>query len=142
MAEQYEAETRSSSVMGNAVSVVIALVGILNFINSMVTAIVSRRREFAMIQSVGMTKKQLCRMLVYEGLFYAVITLAASFIVSALSVGILIRAMVSGGFSTFHFTLLPLGICAPLLLLFAVLIPCLCFRNLEKQSIVVRLRME
>ncbi|WP_242963572.1 ABC transporter permease [Lachnoclostridium sp. An131] len=142
MAEQYEAETRSSSVMGNAVSVVIALVGILNFINSMVTAIVSRRREFAMIQSVGMTKKQLCRMLVYEGLFYAVITLAASFIVSALSVGILIRAMVSGGFSTFHFTLLPLGVCAPLLLLFAVLIPCLCFRNLEKQSIVVRLRME
>ena len=142
MAEQYEAETRSSSVMGNAVSIVIALVGILNFINSMVTAIVSRRREFAMIQSVGMTKKQLCRMLVYEGLFYAVITLAASFIVSALSVGILIRAMVSGGFSTFHFTLLPLGVCAPLLLLFAVLIPCLCFRNLEKQSIVVRLRME
>ena len=95
-----------------------------------------------MIQSVGMTKKQLCRMLVYEGLFYAVITLAASFIVSALSVGILIRAMVSGGFSTFHFTLLPLGVCAPLLLLFAVLIPCLCFRNLEKQSIVERLRME
>ena len=42
MAEQYEAETRSAAVMGNAISVVIALVGVLNFINSMVTAIVSR----------------------------------------------------------------------------------------------------
>ena len=71
MAEQYQTQTRSSAVMGNAVSVVIALVGVLNFINSMVTAIVSRRREFAVMQSVGMTKKQLCRMLVNEGLYYA-----------------------------------------------------------------------
>lgn len=142
MAEQYERETRSSAVMGNAISIIIALVGVLNFINSMVTAIVSRRREFAMIQSVGMTKKQLCRMLVYEGLCYAGITLAASYVISAAAVGVGIRAMVEGGFTTFHFTLLPLMICTPILLVFAVLIPYLCFKNLEKQSIVERLRME
>lgn len=142
MAEQYERETRSSAVMGNAISIIIALVGVLNFINSMVTAIVSRRREFAMIQSVGMTKKQLCRMLVYEGLYYAGITLAASYLISAAAVGVGIRAMVEGGFTTFHFTLLPLMICTPILLIFAILIPYLCFKNLEKQSIVERLRME
>ena len=142
MAEQYERETRSSAVMGNAISIIIALVGVLNFINSMVTAIVSRRREFAMIQSVGMTKKQLCRMLVYEGLYYAGITLATSYLISAVTVGVCIRAMVEGGFTTFHFTLLPLMICTPILLIFAILIPYLCFKNLEKQSIVERLRME
>ena len=37
---------------------------------------------------------------------------------------------------------LPLVICTPILLLFAVLIPHLCFRNLEQHSIVERLRME
>lgn len=142
MAEQYEKETRSSAVMGNAISIIIALVGVLNFVNSMVTAIVSRRREFAMIQSVGMTKKQLCQMLIYEGLSYAGITLALSYLISALAVGVGIRAMVAGGFTTFHFTLLPLVICTPILLVFAVLIPYLCFKNLEKQSIVERLRME
>lgn len=142
MAQQYEAETRSTAVMGNTISVVIALVGVLNFVNSMVTAIVSRRREFAMIQSVGMTKKQLCGMLVCEGLSYAAITLAVSFLVSALAVGVVIRAMVAGGFTTFRFTLLPLWICTPVLLGFAVLIPFACFKNLEKQSIVERLRVE
>lgn len=142
MAEQYERETRSSAVMGNAISIIIALVGVLNFINSMVTAIVSRRREFAMIQSVGMTKRQLCRMLVYEGLYYAGITLATSYLISAVTVGVCIRAMVEGGFTTFHFTLFPLMICTPILLIFAILIPYLCFKNLEKQSIVERLRME
>lgn len=142
MTEQYERETRSSAVMGNAISIIIALVGVLNFINSMVTAIVSRKREFAMIQSIGMTKRQLCKMLVCEGLYYAAITLTASYLVSAAAVGIGVRAMVDGGFTTFHFTLLPLMICTPVLLIFAVLIPYLCFKNLEKESIVERLRME
>ena len=142
MAEQYESETQSSAVMGNAVSVVIALVGVLNFINSMVTAIVSRKREFAVIQSVGMTKKQLNRMLVNEGLFYALLTLAASYLLSSLAVGVVVRGMVAGGFTTFRFTLLPLAVCTPILLVFAILIPYLCFRNLETHSIVERLRME
>ena len=142
MAAQYESETRSAAVMGNAISTIIALVGVLNFVNSMVTAIVSRKREFAMIQNVGMTKKQLCKMLVYEGLDYAAITLVVSWLVSAFAVGVVIRAMVAGGFTTFHFTLLPLAICTPILLVFAVLIPFICFKNLEKQSSVERLRIE
>lgn len=143
MAQQYQEETRSSAVMGNAISIIIALVGVLNFANSMITAIVSRRREFAMIQSVGMTKRQLCRMLVYEGLYYAGLTLLVSWAVSALAVGIGVRAVTAADdFATFRFTLLPLGVCTPLILVLAVVIPYLCFRNLEKHSVVERLRME
>ena len=139
-AAQYRRETRSSAVMGNVVSIVIALVGVLNFINSMVTSIVSRRKEFAMMQSVGMTKSQLCKLLVWEGMDYAWITLLCTYVISSLAVGIGVRAMVEGGFTTFRFTLLPLVICTPLLLLFAVFVPYLCFHNLEKDSLVERLR--
>ena len=140
MAKQYEDERRSSAVIGYAISMVIALVGILNFINSMVTAIISRRREFAMIQSISMTKRQLQKMLTCEGLYYAALTLVISYILSIFTVGVIVRALTAGGFTTFHFTLLPLVICTPILLLFAVLLPYLCFRNLEKDSIVERLR--
>ena len=139
-AAQYHRETRSSAVMGNVVSIVIALVGVLNFVNSMVTAIVSRRKEFAMMQSVGMTKSQLCKLLVWEGMDYAWITLLCTYVISSLAVGIGVRALVEGGFTTFRFTLLPLVICTPLLLLFAVLVPYLCFHDLEKDSLVERLR--
>lgn len=66
--------------MGFAISLIIAFIGILNFINSMLTAIVSRQKEFAMIQSIGMTKRQLRCMLIDEGLCYAVSTLAASYL--------------------------------------------------------------
>ena len=61
-----------------------------------------------MIQSVGMTKRQLCHMLVYEGLDYAGLTLLASYVASAIGVGVVVKAITAGGYSTFHFTLLPL----------------------------------
>lgn len=140
MTKQYEAETRSAAVMGYTISIVTALVGILNFINSMVTAIISRKREFAMIQSIGMTKRQLRLMLTFEGLYYAAFTLAASYLLGAAAVGILVRSIASNEYSTFRFTLFPLVLCTPILLAFAVLIPYLCFKNLEKQSITERLR--
>lgn len=140
MAKRYESQMRASAVMGYAISVIIALVGILNFVNSMVTAIITRKREFAMIQSIGMTKRQLRQMLIFEGLYYAGMTLIAAYVLGALTVGVIVRAVAADGFSTFHFTLLPLVGCTPVLIMSAVLIPYLCFKNLERQSIVERLR--
>jgi len=142
MIAQYESQTRASAVMGYAVSSIIALVGVLNFVNSMVTAIIARRREFALIQSVGMTKRQLRQMLTFEGLFYAGLTLLAAYTLGALSVGVFLRAVVTAadGYSTFRFTLFPLVCCTPILIVTALVIPYLCFRNLERQSIVERLR--
>lgn len=141
LVEHYEEQTRANTVMGFAISFIIALVGILNFVNSMVTAIASRQKEFAVMQSVGMTKRQLRGMLIDEGLYYALSTLLVSYILSALGVLTGVRMMVAGDWTaTFHFTLMPLIICTPILIVFAVLIPYFCFKNLEKQSVVERLR--
>ena len=141
LTEHYKEQTRANTVMGFAISLIIAFVGVLNFVNSMVTAIVSRQKEFAMIQSVGMTKRQLRSMLIDEGLYYAAITLVVSYILSALSILVGVKMMVAGDWTaTFHFTLMPLVICTPVLIAFAILTPYICFKNLEKQSIVERLR--
>ena len=139
--DHYKEQTRASTIMAFAISFVIAVVGVLNFVNSMLTAIFSRQKEFAMLQSIGMTRRQLRNMLIGEGLYYAGITLVLSYLLSALVVGVGVRLLVAGDWTaTFHFTLLPLVICTPILLAFAVLIPVCCFKNIEKQSIVERLR--
>lgn len=139
--DHYKEQTRASTIMAFAISFVIAVVGVLNFVNSMLTAIFSRQKEFAMLQSIGMTRRQLRNMLIGEGLYYAGITLALSYVLSALVVGVGVRLLVAVDWTaTFHFTLLPLVICTPILLAFAVLIPVCCFKNIEKQSIVERLR--
>lgn len=139
--DHYREQTRASTIMAFAISFVIAVVGVLNFVNSMLTAIFSRQKEFAMLQSIGMTRRQLRNMLISEGMYYAGITLVLSYVLSALVVGVGVRLLVAGDWTaTFHFTLLPLVICTPILLAFAVLIPVCCFKNIEKQSIVERLR--
>lgn len=139
--DHYREQTRASTIMAFAISFVIAVVGVLNFVNSMLTAIFSRQKEFAMLQSIGMTRRQLRNMLIDEGLYYAGITLALSYVLSALVVGVGVRLLVAGDWTaSFHFTLLPLVICTPILFAFAVLIPVCCFKNIEKQSIVERLR--
>ena len=67
---------------------IILLVGLLNMVNSALTSMVLRRREFAMLETVGMTRAQLRRMLLYEnstgGVFGVVSFVVGSVLSSAL----------------------------------------------------------
>ncbi|MFB0921283.1 MAG: FtsX-like permease family protein, partial [Oscillospiraceae bacterium] len=66
-------------IVGGMLSAILGLIGILNFMNSILTSIISRRHELAMLQSVGMTFKQLRRMLIGEGFVYTFSALLAAF---------------------------------------------------------------
>ena len=47
--------TSMFTTVGMALALVVGLIGILNFINSILTGIITRRKEFAMLESIGMT---------------------------------------------------------------------------------------
>ena len=51
---------------GYSLSGIIFFIGVLNMINSALTSMLLRRREFAMLETVGMTRLQLRQMLLYE----------------------------------------------------------------------------
>ena len=50
-------------IVGGSLSLILALIGILNFINAIVTGILARKQELAMMEAVGMTGKQMKWML-------------------------------------------------------------------------------
>jgi len=50
---------------------VLMLFAVLGYCNTVVTGIVERRVEFAIMRSIGMTGKQLKEMLIWEGIFYS-----------------------------------------------------------------------
>ncbi|KZL91496.1 ABC transporter permease [Clostridium magnum] len=140
--EKEFAKTQSTyRMIGYSLSFIIALIGILNFVNSMITNIISRRQEHAMLQSIGMTRKQLYKLLIFEGLYYALFTIL---IVCTLGVAInyFIVKTVAGGiwFFTYRFTLTPVLICIPFLIVFSIIAPALCYKFGNKMSIVERLR--
>lgn len=126
--------------VGGALSFVIALIGILNFINAEITSIVSRKRELAMLQSIGMTGKQLKKMLLLEGVFYSIITIIVSTILY-LMIGNSLKAIENiMWFYSYRFTILPILCVLPIFLLIGMMVPIVIYKNISKESIVERLR--
>lgn len=128
-------------LMGGVLSLIIAIVGILNFINATLTGIITRKQEFAMLQSIGMTGKQLKTMLVEEGLLYALgsilLALVLSLILQPLAGNVLSNMF---WFFSFHLTLLPILLVTPIFVLFGCIVPMIVYRAVAKQTIVERLR--
>ena len=57
--------------VGIGIVVILAVIGILNYVNTVTGNIQSRQMELAILESIGMTEKQASRMLVTEGLLFA-----------------------------------------------------------------------
>ena len=118
-----------------------ALIGILNFINTVITSIHARRLEFAMSESIGMTRRQTRFMLMVESLFAIGLTLVFTLSLGSVVSINMLRAISEGSFFIrANYTALPSLICAPVLIFIAVLVTLLSQRNVYKSSIVERLR--
>lgn len=139
--QEYKDMVNTYTTVGYTLSFIIALIGILNFTNVIITSIISRRQEFATIQSIGMTSKQLRKMLIIEGLYYALITLIVIFLIGLPITYLGVNSFAGQmSFFSYHFTLLPIVICMPILVVIAVLVPVIGFGNIKNTSVVERLR--
>lgn len=128
---------------GGVLSGIVALIGILNFANSIITSIITRRRESAMLEAIGMTRSQLSKMLILEGLYYAIGTMIITTIISmVLSLTALKSLLGVLWFTTYNLTVWPLLVCFPVLLLLAIIIPVLSNKTLIKDSVVERIRID
>ena len=140
-AGEFESFRSMFSLLGGALSFIVALVGILNFFNAIFTGIMVRRREFAVLQSIGMTGRQLKIMLVYEGLFYALGAVAAALVLAVVFSPLLGGALSSlFWFVTYRFTVVPILAVLPAFALLGVLVPLAVYRSVAKHTIVERLR--
>ena len=128
-------------MVGGSLSFIIGLVGLLNFINGEVTSILSRKRELAMLQSIGMTGRQMKRMLVLEGILTSG---GALILAEVLNLGVYFGMMpvIEDLFWFFqkNFTMTMILAAVPVLLAAGILIPLLVYKRAEMKTIVERLR--
>lgn len=69
-ANMYNAMTLVISIFAYGFIIVISLIGVTNIFNTITTNMRLRSKEFAMLKSVGMTKREFNRMIRLESLFY------------------------------------------------------------------------
>jgi len=127
--------------IGYGLSFVIALIGVLNYINTVLTGVIVRRNEFAVLESIGMTKRQLKKMLVAEGGYNVLFTVAITSTAGVLVTYSIAKSITTNmAFTVFHMNWLPFVLVIPVLLAIAYAVTLSAYRTLTKSTIVERLR--
>jgi len=128
-------------ILGGGISLILAFVGILNFINVMSVGITVRRQELANLECVGMSRRQVRKMLIYEGLWYATLILILVFTAgSAVTVGIFNLFRKQATYAIFSYPFIPVFLASLTILAVCIITPEKMYRTVIKSSLVERLR--
>ena len=69
------------TVFGGSIGLIVMLLAISNYLNMMSVSMQNRSKEFAILESVGMTRKQIKKMVVFESLCYTILSIAIAMII-------------------------------------------------------------
>ncbi|MBR4758650.1 MAG: ABC transporter permease [Lachnospiraceae bacterium] len=134
--------TQMILIVGGLLTGILALIGLLNLANTLITSIMTRRLELAMLEAVGMTKKMQIRAICAEGLLYALLTGIIGSILCALFSVVLVRNLGVGmWYFAWKFTLMPVAVVFPVMILITLFLPYVIYKKTMKESVVARLRL-
>lgn len=139
--EDFNDSMRSMKVIGDCASIFLLIIGILNFVNLMMTSIYARRHEFAVMQSIGVTKKQTIKLLRFEGLYYAMITTGMIATIGSLVLYVISTFLPSiVDYASFRYPYVPLLILLGCIYVFCMIVPFVVYKSASKDTITERLR--
>ena len=129
-------------MLGGCLSVILLFIGIMNFLNTMSVNVTIRKHEFALLESIGMTKRQIQKMLVFEGIYYWLIPfiLIASIGTVIFSGMFLFVKLFLIPYVTYTYPIIPLLLSALIIFSICVVTPLLSYRFFSRKSVVERLR--
>ncbi len=141
LVNEFEATKDMYVVVGGVLVFILAFIGILNFVNTMLTSMITRKQEMAMMEAVGMTGKQQVKMLMWEGVLYASFAGVSSLVIgSLLSVAVIRKMTEALYFFVWKFSVLPIIVSIPILMIIVCIVPMISYRNIQKVSVVERIR--
>ena len=135
-ADEIERAQGNMPQIGIGIVLILAFIGIMNYINTFVVNIQSRMTELSVMESIGMTPGQLLGMLVREGALYAggawTITLTAGMGITYLFYEAMNYRKVA-----FSVPVLPMIFAAEISLLVCILVPVAAWKGMERKGTVV-----
>lgn len=143
MKESFQKFVSKYYMIGGFLVIILAFIGIMNFFNTTATSVISRKKELALLEVVGMTKKQISKMLVAEGCIYlgGAVVIAIVLIVFGAE-KILSNTLGMAFFFRMHLTIAPCLLMIPILIALAYVIPKYQFEKMSRESVVERIRKE
>ena len=97
--------------------------------------------ELATLESIGMEKRKVRRMLLFEGLGYAVMTLLLSATLgNGVVYGIFSLFKLQVDYATFTYPILPVGLVFLMIFTVCLIVPEITYRSITKATLIERLR--
>lgn len=141
LTSEFKSSMMAMNILGSGISLVLILIGIINFINVMFTGVFARRGELAVMESVGMTKKQVKKMLVYEGVYYGGITIALLLTLgNALMYLIAHFAQQIADYAVFYYPVTGMCILSVAIMVICMFVPVVVYQMFARESVTERLR--
>lgn len=141
MRARAENETLMLRVLGNTLAIILIMIGLLNFVNILTTSILARKQELATMESIGMTRRQVIKILTLEGSYYSIIiTILVATLGLAITYGIFRGVKQIASYATFT---LPIGqILISLIFVFmlGICVPRLVMREVGKGALANRIK--
>lgn len=131
-ADEIEKAQGNMPQVGIGIVLILAFIGIMNYMNTFVVNVQSRMTELSVMESIGMTPKQLLGMLVREGVLYAGSAWLVTLTVGMGATYLLYESMNYRGIA-FSVPLLPLLFAVGISLLVCTMIPVFTWIVLEKE---------
>ncbi|MPM84362.1 hypothetical protein SDC9_131433 [bioreactor metagenome] len=140
MAENFSSSIKTMTVLTSGISILLILIGMLNFINVMMTGVYTRLRELAILESIGMTKKQIHKMLLWEGGYYAVInTLLLMTVGNVILFGVAKAVPKIADYATFNYPTMIILILLAVITAICLAVPPIVFKFSSHDSVTERL---
>lgn len=142
---EYAAQTKKQykgiQIAAMSLVAIIALIGLLNLINSILTSIITRKKEFGMLQAVGLSNSQLSKMLQAEGLYYIVTSVVLSITIgSGLGYMCYLKFKETIDYAQYQIQYMPIIILTVSFIAVEALVSLIAHSSINKDSIIDRIR--
>lgn len=131
----------ASKIMSSSISVILWLFGVLNFINISTVSILSRRHEFALLESIGQSRRQSRKILIYEGLIYASVTLLLVGTLGSVLIYVLFSVFSQEFYIKFTFPFYSFFAMVFVIFIICLCVPVLVYHSVCRSSITDRLKI-
>lgn len=121
----------------------IAVIGFMNLINTMITSVITRKQELGVLQAIGLSDRQLTKMLAGEGMVFTAGTLIASMTLGNIFGYLVFLWGKNAGFmsvSVYHYPVWETVALAAMLIIGQLAITFFIGRKMRKESLIDRIR--
>lgn len=132
-------EQKEYLIMGKTIAALVIsllfMIAIMNYINTIASNMLVRRREFSLMKSIGMTKRQIWKMLIYEGMCYSLSSIFILLSLGNIFIFLLVKILSKKiAYFRLFYPIKEIGVIVLLLIAICVVLPIIIFRKMIKQK--------